>query len=157
MGFRSNKELGGIAGATGISKILSISDGFGDTDSEVFALGDPAKRFRFYKLSFSMTYSAQGHATEIIEKLVIVKLQDDAEAEPALWQASLRLLVPPTEIRNAAIANVGFDVPGGIAFPVGADVKLAMRETETGLWGFNGFVEWIATVDVSVLVREVSQ
>ncbi len=157
MGFRSLLELGGVAGAHAVSKRLALRSG-APSATYTFALSDSTKRWRFYRLNYAVTYSAQGHPTAIAQGILVVKMLDYDELLPDTWRAELQLAVPPTEIRNAAMAGVGFDVPGGVVFPVGADAKiLCETTTDASEWGASAFQKWSARIAFTVLAREVSR
>ncbi len=157
-GFRNPiGAIGGIAGADVVTERLNIGKGTG-VSSDVFTLSNNENHWRFYRLDYAISYSAEGHATAISQQNVVVKLLDDPELLNDSWRVELSLAVPPTEIRNIAIAGTGFDVPDGIAFPVGVDAKLLAEPTVvTGDgWPSDAFNAWSARIHVTVLAREVS-
>ncbi len=159
MGFRSPPDNAGIAGADAVA--IRLAPGMGSAvKTSVFTLTDPAKRWRFYRLDYVVSYSAQGHATSNVQQQIVVKLLDDPELLPAdAWRIELSLAVPATEVRNIAVAGTGFDVKGGIAFPVGVDAKILTEPTVSSGdgWPAGSFVAWNARVMVTVLAREVSR
>ncbi len=156
-GFRNPiGPIGGIAGVDVISKRIYIDDG-GGTGEVVFALGNVKNLWRFYRLDYVVTYSAEGHATTgPHQQEVVVKLLDDPELLADAWRVELSLAVPATEVRNIAIAGTGFDVKGGIPFPIGVNAKILAEVTVGGTWTAGSFNKWNARILFTVLAREVS-
>ncbi len=159
MGFRSPPDNAGIAGADALAIRLTPGKG-GSSKESVFTLADPNKRWRFYRLDYVVSFSAEGHATALTQSQVVVKLLDDPELLPAdAWRIELSLALAPAEVGNIAVAGTGFDSKGGIAFPVGVDAKILTELTESSGdgWPTDVFNAWNARVMVTVLAREVSR
>ncbi len=148
--------IGGIAGAEGVERRLIITNA-STTVSQSFSLSNSENHFVFYRLDYSVTYSAEGHATTgPHQQYVLCKLIDDSELLLPAWRVYLSLAVPAAEVRNIAMAGTGFDIEGGIAFPVGEPVKLVAEPIVESVWTAGAFNVWSARFDVTVLVREVS-
>ena len=158
-GFRNPiGAIGGIAGADAIA--VSLFPGKLESDKEhVFTLANPANQWRFYRLDYAISYSAEGHATTgPHQQQIVVKLLDDPELLSDAWRVELSLALAATEVGNIAIADTGFDVEGGIAFPVGVDAKILTKPTVAigDGWSTGSFNAWSARVHITVLAREVS-
>ena len=159
-GFRNPiRRIGASAAAESTAVSVFIDEGIESAES-VFTLSNSANLWRFYKLDFSMRMALQGHETSpLAHEVVVAMLIDDAEtAFGEIWRAELELAAPTLEVRNIAIAGPGFDVPGGIAFPVGVDVKILFEKAvdPTDIWGSTIPNNWTAGVFCNILAIEVS-
>lgn len=157
-GFRNPiGAIGGIAGTDIVARELNLRKGT-TTRSILFPLSNSENHWRFYRLDYSISYSAEGHATTGPHlRIIVANLIDELEILDDAWRTELSLALAATEIGNIANAGTGFDLEDGLAFPVGVTPKLSTEETTNVSAGFAAgvFNAWAARIHVTVSAREV--